>query len=183
MNQYTQLNQALDLAALELGRATGKFPQFPTDPLHAIAILQEEVGELTKAVLQSTYEPHKATKADVKAEAIQVMAMALRFYLSLDDYEYKQSEQHYQSTLDRAMSKQEYDVKVTVDTFAQKMQEKLIMKSRQGYNAWRECDRNELISGLLDQFQGKGDLVDIANYCALLNARNFSQLKWKSSND
>ncbi len=80
----------------ELDRATDKFPTWPTDPLHALAVLGEEFGELTKAVLQHTYEPHKATLRDVKAEAIQTAAMALRFLESLEKYEYEQCQQHEQ---------------------------------------------------------------------------------------
>lgn len=36
----------------ELERATRKFPTWPTDPLHAVVVLGEEFGELTKAVLE-----------------------------------------------------------------------------------------------------------------------------------
>lgn len=81
----------------EVRRATVKFPTWPTDPLHAVAVLGEEFGELTKAVLQSTYEPHKSSPADVREEAIQVAAMALRFLASLDQYEYQRGEQHAQA--------------------------------------------------------------------------------------
>lgn len=35
----------------ELDRAVVKFPTWPTDPFHALAVLGEEYGELTKAVL------------------------------------------------------------------------------------------------------------------------------------
>lgn len=80
----------------ELERATNKFPLWPTDPLHAQSILDEEVGEVKKEILQVIYEPHKSTKKDVREEAIQVAAMSIRFLLSLDKYEYKESEQHAQ---------------------------------------------------------------------------------------
>lgn len=80
----------------EMARAVAKFPTWPTDPLHAVAVLGEEFGELTQAVLQSTYEPHKSSPAEVHKEAIQVAAMALRFALSLDRYEYRRGEQHAQ---------------------------------------------------------------------------------------
>ena len=81
----------------ELARAAEKYPTWPTDPLHALAVLGEEYGELTKAVLQHTYEPHKASIIDVRMEAIQTAAMALRFAMSLDRYEYCRCEQHQQS--------------------------------------------------------------------------------------
>lgn len=80
----------------EVAKATAKFPTWPTDPLHALAVLGEEFGELTQAVLQSTYEPHKSTPDDVKTEAIQTAAMAMRFLMSHERYEYAKSEQHVQ---------------------------------------------------------------------------------------
>lgn len=80
----------------EVSRATVKFPTWPTDPLHALAVLGEEFGELTKAMLQLTYEPHKTTQDEVRSEAIQTAAMALRLAMSLDRYQYARSEQHSQ---------------------------------------------------------------------------------------
>ncbi|MEJ1358318.1 MAG: hypothetical protein RPU51_09120 [Candidatus Sedimenticola sp. (ex Thyasira tokunagai)] len=80
----------------EVQRATEKFPTWPTDPLHALAVLGEEYGELNKAVLQSVYEPHKSTPEEVREEAIQTAAMALRFLMSLGQYEYIRAEQHTQ---------------------------------------------------------------------------------------
>lgn len=87
----------------ELDRALAKFPTWPTDPLHALAVLGEEIGELnidfgklTKATLQAVYEPHKSSMADVRCEAIQTAAMALRFLASLDRYELITSDQHQQ---------------------------------------------------------------------------------------
>lgn len=80
----------------ELQRATKKFPVWPTDPLHALAIVGEEFGELNKEMLQLTYEPHKTDKNKIRSEAIQTAAMALRLSMSLDTYEYKPSRQHFQ---------------------------------------------------------------------------------------
>jgi hypothetical protein len=80
----------------ELKWARAKFPTWPTDPLHALAVLGEEFGELTKAVVEHTYEPRKATVQDVAKEAIQTAAMAVRFVMSLDIYEYAGCEQHQQ---------------------------------------------------------------------------------------
>lgn len=81
----------------EVERATVKFPTWPTDPLHALAVLGEEYGELNKAVLQAVYEPHKSTPADVREEAIQCAAMAVRFLMSLPIYRYGGCEQHMQA--------------------------------------------------------------------------------------
>jgi hypothetical protein len=80
----------------ETMRACTKFPTWPSDPLHALAVLGEEYGELTKAVLQMTYEPHKTSANEVRNEAIQTAAMAIRFLVSLDEYIYRSSEQHRQ---------------------------------------------------------------------------------------
>ena len=82
----------------ELQRATRKFPTWPSDPLHALAVLGEEFGELTKAMLQLTYEPHKTSAAEVRTEAIQTAAMALRLAASLDAYQYYPGIQHAQDS-------------------------------------------------------------------------------------
>ena len=81
----------------EVERATQKFPTWPTDPLHALAVLGEEYGELTKAMLQLVYEPHKTSAEDVRKEAIQAAAMALRLAMSLDRYDYQRAPQHVQT--------------------------------------------------------------------------------------
>lgn len=80
----------------EIDRAIAKFPEWPTDPLHALAVLGEEFGELTKEVLQMTYEPRKSNLDKVRSEAVQTAAMALRFLESLNEYEYRRSPQHVQ---------------------------------------------------------------------------------------
>lgn len=93
----TEIPGVLPAVLAELHRATAKFPTWPTDPLHAIGVLGEEFGELTKAVMQATYEPHKNGPGAVREEALQTAAMALRFLLSLDRYEYAGSQQHQQA--------------------------------------------------------------------------------------
>lgn len=86
----------IDEVMAELDNAVSKFPVYPTDPIHALAILGEEYGELNKVVLQYTYEPNKTSKDEIRSEAIQTAAMAVRFLLSLERFEYKQSQQHNQ---------------------------------------------------------------------------------------
>lgn len=93
MNTFTQI---VDEVAIEMSKAVAKFPKWPTDPLHAIAILGEEYGELNKAVLQNTYEPHKTSADEIRMEAIQTAAMAIRFLMSLETYKYNEAEQHKQ---------------------------------------------------------------------------------------
>lgn len=91
----TTINQVLN----ELKRAKEKFPTWPTDPLHALTVVGEEYGELQKAVLQHVYEPGKAvSRQDIREEAIQTAAMAIRFAESLTWYEYEPGKQHTQPT-------------------------------------------------------------------------------------
>ncbi len=80
----------------ELNRACRKFPTWPTDPLHAMGVVNEEVGELSKAVLQAVYEPEKNPEGAVEKEALQAAAMLLRFLASLDQYEFTGAPQHTQ---------------------------------------------------------------------------------------
>lgn len=90
-------SRIIDEIVDEVSRATSKFPTWPTDPLHALAVLGEEYGELTKAMLQMTYEPHKTSLDEVRTEAIQTAAMALRLAMSLNHYQYAECAQHVQS--------------------------------------------------------------------------------------
>jgi NTP pyrophosphatase (non-canonical NTP hydrolase) len=82
----------------EVARAIGKFPTWPTDPIHAAAVLAEECGELQKAVLEAVYEPAKGSRQNIRTEAIQAAAMCLRFIASLDSdsYEWQPGKQHVQ---------------------------------------------------------------------------------------
>lgn len=75
----------------ELQRAERKFPGFPTDPIHAAAIVSEECGELQKACLQLTYE--NGDMQAVETEGVHTAAMALRFLFHLESLECRRSEQ------------------------------------------------------------------------------------------
>ena len=96
-NLHDDLNDAAHAAMCEVVRAARKFPTWPTDPLHAVAVLGEEFGELTQATLQTIYEPHKSDVDAVRAEAIQTAAMALRFVMSIDRYNFLPCPQHSQA--------------------------------------------------------------------------------------
>lgn len=93
MSTYDVLHEVL----AEVESATRKFPTWPTDPLHAVGVLNEEVGELNKAVLQQVYEPHKNPNGAVRREAVQAAAMALRFLASMDRYDFQRGVQHEQA--------------------------------------------------------------------------------------
>lgn len=90
----------MDIVQAELAAAKAKFPTWPVDPFHALAILGEEFGELTKAVVETTYEPGKSDLADVRKEAIQTAAMALRFVENLDAYRFAPDPAHVTSVHD-----------------------------------------------------------------------------------
>lgn len=79
------IEKIFDLIHRELEYAVQKFPMFPSDPLHAIAIVNEEAGEATKDTLQWCYEPHKdVSENTIKGELIQTAAMCIRMVCGLD---------------------------------------------------------------------------------------------------
>ncbi|RPF70474.1 Lar family restriction alleviation protein [Aurantiacibacter spongiae] len=80
----------------EVEKAVAKFPTWPTRIIDAGNVVTEEAGELAKACLQVTYEPHKETLEGVRMEAIQTAAMCLRFLASIDRYNCSPAEQHEQ---------------------------------------------------------------------------------------
>jgi hypothetical protein len=94
----TQEEDAVVDVLHEMERASTKFPTWPTDPLHAVGVVAEEMGELQKEVMQLTYEPHKSSPESVRKEAVQLAAMAMRFLVSLDRYVYAPGPQHSQAS-------------------------------------------------------------------------------------
>lgn len=86
-----KLDRAVDAVFKELRKAEHKFPGFPTDPIHAVAILAEECGELQQACLDWTYG--RGEKKQVYDEAIQCAAMSLRFLFNYNKMEPRPSEQ------------------------------------------------------------------------------------------
>lgn len=74
---------------LELRKAKKKFPNWPDHPAAQAGIVSEESGELMKAALLWKYERGKTDdhqmkqKEEMKLEAIQTAAMAIRFLENL----------------------------------------------------------------------------------------------------
>lgn len=58
-----------------------------------------------------------------------------------------------------------------VDAFSAKMKGKLIRKKRDGYSGWRTASPY-LLADLLWKHLKKGDLVDVANFCMMLDRQN-----------
>jgi hypothetical protein len=103
MSYPTENPEVVEDVLREVRVAMLKFPSWPVDPLHAVGVVNEEVGELSKAVLQQMYEPHKNKGGvhDVRKEAIQGAAMLLRFIAGLDRYDWVQGRQTRQESLER----------------------------------------------------------------------------------
>ena len=59
-----------------------------------------------------------------------------------------------------------------VDDLAKNMKEKLAKKRQEGYGGWKDNCSQEVLSKLLRDHVEKGDVVDVANFCAFLFARN-----------
>lgn len=67
----------------ELKRAEAKHPNYPEDMFRQLAIMNEEAGEATKAVLHYHYE--NGSLEDVKVELVQTAAMCMRMIESIDN--------------------------------------------------------------------------------------------------
>lgn len=94
------IEQAIELIRAEVSKATTKFPTWPTRVIDAGNVVSEEAGELAKACLQATYEKHKETPEGVRMEAVQTGAMAIRFLMSMDRYDFTPGPQHSQEKND-----------------------------------------------------------------------------------
>lgn len=65
----------------ELKRSIELHPNYPKDIYHRLAIMQEEAGEVAKAVLD--YDSDKGPIEDVTKELIQTAAMCLKMLLNM----------------------------------------------------------------------------------------------------
>jgi NTP pyrophosphatase (non-canonical NTP hydrolase) len=78
MELNTELDRLQKYAPIdkELKRAEKKHPDFPNDMFKQLAIMLEEAGEVTKAVLH--YHDENGSLEDVKTELIHTAAMCMR---------------------------------------------------------------------------------------------------------
>jgi len=74
----------------ELRRAKGLWTEYPDDMFRQVAIMNEEAGEVTKAVLHYHYE--KGSIKDIKTELIQTMAMCMRMLEALKEQSNQEGE-------------------------------------------------------------------------------------------
>lgn len=77
--------EAIKLILDELKSAKEKWPKWVNDPIHAAGILNEESGELTQACLDFSYA--NGSIEQMKKEAVQAGAMAIRFLENIDEYQ------------------------------------------------------------------------------------------------
>ena len=68
----------------ELERAETIHPFYPIDPFKQLAIMQEEAGEVTKAILD--WQDGKDTVKHVREELIQTAAMCMRMLKNLNEF-------------------------------------------------------------------------------------------------
>lgn len=73
----------------ELDRARTRYPLWPDDAIHAAAIASEESGEVVKSVNNWHWRQGDDTLDDIRAEAVQAIAMWVRF---LTDGDYTREE-------------------------------------------------------------------------------------------
>lgn len=79
MNQMHYLNQI----KFALNSAEEKHPDWPTDVIHQVSIMNEEAGESIRAALQFVYEG--GSIKDVRKELLHTAAMCLRCLKNLPD--------------------------------------------------------------------------------------------------
>lgn len=83
MELNSELNRLLKYSDIdsELGRAKKLHPDFPKDPFRQLAIMQEEAGEVAKAVNDCTCG--KDTIEHIREELTQTAAMCVRMLENL----------------------------------------------------------------------------------------------------
>ena len=79
----SDIEEKYTLIDAELTKAKQKHPDYPDDMFRQVAIINEESGEATKAVLHYHYE--NGSIEDIKKELIQAAAMCMRMLEKLTD--------------------------------------------------------------------------------------------------
>ena len=78
-----------DEILFELLRAEKKFPNWPRDPVHGVAIMMEEAGEAIQAAIDFYYK-REETPEKLRKELLQTAAMATRMIIFVDKHKLKQ---------------------------------------------------------------------------------------------
>jgi len=75
-----EADKFFDLVRAEVHRAEKKFPTWPEDNIHSVAIMMEEAGEAIQASVQQEYE--SGSQGALDGELIQTAAMCFRAWLN-----------------------------------------------------------------------------------------------------
>lgn len=78
------LEQIIEEIKREIRLAEHKHPNWPTDPIHAAAIVAEESGELIQSAIQFKNEGGSINA--IEREGIQTAATAIRFLQNISSY-------------------------------------------------------------------------------------------------
>lgn len=81
LNSELERLEKYKIIEAELNRAMKKHPNYPKDMFKQLAIMQEEAGEVTKAVLHYHFE--KGNIEHIREELIQTAAMCMRMLQNL----------------------------------------------------------------------------------------------------
>jgi predicted RecB family endonuclease len=82
-------NEVFAAVQAELAKARARYPWWPSDMVHAAAIANEEGSEVVKAVNNLFWSHGTDTLEDIQKEAIQAIAMYVRFLTETPDVEPK----------------------------------------------------------------------------------------------
>jgi len=78
----TEIDRVIGDVCGEVIRAEEKFPMWPDDIVHAVAIVAEEAGEATRASLQVYYQGERTD--NLRCELVQTAAVAIRAIIDID---------------------------------------------------------------------------------------------------
>jgi hypothetical protein len=78
-------NEVFAAVQAELAKARARYSFWPSDMVHAAAIASEESGEVVKAVNNRFWAHGDDTFADIQKEAVQAIAMWVRFLTETED--------------------------------------------------------------------------------------------------
>lgn len=86
---HSNLWQVIEPVLRELERAEMLHPHWPADPIHALSIVTEEVGEAVREANDLVYAPEgpgRGAHERLRIELVQSAAMCLRALIHLDGH-------------------------------------------------------------------------------------------------
>jgi len=94
-------NESFSQTIIEkIKRAIKVSPKWPTNPVIAVAKIQEEIGEIQESVREIVNgAENKNTRNDLRFRASELVTQALRFQLSVEYYKYDLPKEHSQEQI------------------------------------------------------------------------------------